>query len=151
MAAAAVRVSPANNIMAQPSNKRKRANDDIGRQLEEAQATAAGPDEDFSTSLLQHVEADNQRTTAEAALQAQHMPPYPDPAYVGDGSVASGIPAFPDAEPNQENEPVAQQTYDNNARAGARSKPAMGTDEWHAIRKASHKEGTSHLRLPASY
>lgn len=125
--------------MAQPSNKRKRAPEDVGRQLEEPQVTTTTTDEDFSTSLLQHVEADNQRTTAEAAL-AQHMPPYPDPSYGSDAAVAGGsMPPFPDAEPNQDNQSLpAPTTF---SRAGSKSKPSMGTDEWHAIRKASHKEG----------
>lgn len=117
------------------SNKRKRAAEDVGEPTNTAE-------DEFHTSLLQHVEADNQRTTAEAAL-AQQMPshPYPDPAFGPDATASSStgmvpVQPYPEAGPSQVQDDMPPPAANN-----GRGKGGMGSDEWHQLRKASHKEG----------
>ncbi|ETN40634.1 uncharacterized protein HMPREF1541_04913 [Cyphellophora europaea CBS 101466] len=126
--------------MAQPSNKRKRGNDDLGRNVKENKST--NPEEDFSASLLQIASDDNQRT-AQQALSHQEVlaqsVSYPDPAFD-----ASGLDAFGNTSPSQAlSTPQNHNLYTGvgqTSNTGDGVKPSVGTPEWHQARKDSHKE-----------
>lgn len=120
--------------MAQPSNKRKRATEDIGR-VEEAKP---GPSQDDDYTSILQLDADNQRT-AQAAL-AEHI--YPDPAFE-----PGALPEFGETSPPQSlNAANNQSLYPASTPQAEtpgpdKGKPTLGTPAWHEARKASHKEG----------
>lgn len=135
--AAAVRSSPV-DTMAQPAGKRKRGNEDIGRNIKENKLTTA--DDDYS--LLQGtVDLDSQR----AAQDALNVP-YPETGVFDAGLEA----AFASNSPPQGMNTNQHDLYPTAAAAApainAGDATKMGSPSWHKARKDSHKEGT----LPAS-
>jgi hypothetical protein len=133
---AAVRTSPV-DTMSQPAGKRKRGNEDVGRNIKDAKHTQ--PEDDYS--LLQgSVDFDSQRA-AQDALSV----PYPDNAF--DSGLVEAA-AFASNSPTQSMNTPQHGLYSTpgpqptpGAAASDGGKPSVGTDEWHKARKDSHKEG----------
>ena len=136
--AALVRASPLPPTgMNNTSNKRKRANEEMGRNV---RSNNTSSEEDYS-SLLQGItdtsQDDNTRTAQAALAGAMDQGGYPEPASFdtnaamasgfGDASAqVMGAPGYPtmNSTPNQ-----------------TPNKPQVGTAEWHKSRKDMHKEG----------
>jgi hypothetical protein len=120
------------------ANKRKRGNDDIGRN--DRTNNTAPEDNDYS-SLLQGIAdtaQDDSTRTAQAALAgAMNQTGYPEPnpfdagSAMGSGfdATTGGLDGSPDAN-----------MYPTPTREGG-EKPQVGTAEWHRTRKNMHKEG----------
>lgn len=133
--AAAVRSSPV-DTMAQPAGKRKRGNEDVGRNLKENKHTQ--PEDDYSI-LQSSVDLDSQRAAQDALS-------YPE-ANVFDGSLeAFAASNSPPQSLNTPQQPIyappgpGPQPPANTSGEKAR----VGSDEWHQARKDSHKEGKYH-------
>lgn len=137
--ATAVRSSPV-DTMSQPAGKRKRGNEDVGRNLKETKHMQ--PEDDYS--LLQGtVELDSQRAAQDALS-------YPE-ANVFDSNLDA---AFAGTSPSQSLNTPQHSMYATPAAAPVPApntsgeKPGVGSNEWHAARKASHKEGKYHSSQP---
>lgn len=131
MAAAAVGASPIANMGG--SNKRKRGNEDMNRNVK------AANDETFSAALLQDLGAvsnDDNTRTAQAALAGTMGNAYPDTGFDGDNGMTTG---FGDGTSPNVGDGSGQAGYGTpNQNLG---KPAVGTAQWHQQRKDNHKEG----------
>ncbi|KIX96778.1 uncharacterized protein Z520_07498 [Fonsecaea multimorphosa CBS 102226] len=135
---------PATSTTGNTTNKRKRglADGDVGR---DAKMPNTNGEHDATTFglLLQSdgMLADDNARTAQAALAAPGMNPstYPEPN-PNDGG--AGLPfTFDDGSPNAHGMSTAQALVD--ARGGTNNntaKPAVGSAEWHQLRKDNHKE-----------
>lgn len=132
--AAAVRSSPVDS-MAQSSNKRKRGNEDMGRNIKENKPTNT---EDEYALLQATVNLDSQR----AAQDALNVP-YPEPNVFDAGLDAT----FANTSPPQSMSNPQHGLY-SAGNDGDGAKPGVGTPEWHRARKDSHKEGKLRQSAP---
>jgi hypothetical protein len=129
--------------MTQPSSKRKRASDDIGRSIKDRQPMPDTSDETFSQVLLQGIDSqdmDNQRVAA-VALGEEF-------ANTDQFDATATLPDFgPSSPPQSLNTPQQPSVYAGTAPTPGRSLPSANKDDpqWHQQRKDSHKEG-KHLR-----
>lgn len=119
------------------SNKRKRGNEDIGRNIKD---TPASQDQDNTYALLQGIDVsgnDESTRTAQAALAGTMA----DQAYPEPGFDASGMSTgFNDTPGGGMGGPQnAGGMYSTPGQTP--NKPGVGTPEWHEARKANHKEG----------
>jgi hypothetical protein len=137
--AAAVRSPPIDASMTQPSSKRKRTADDIGRSIKDRQQIPDPTDETFSQVLLQGIESeamDNQRVAAVALGD--------DFANADQFDASASLPDFgPTSPPQSLSTPQQTSVYTGTAATPGRSVPSANKDDpqWHQQRKDSHKEG----------
>ncbi|KIW97383.1 uncharacterized protein Z519_02775 [Cladophialophora bantiana CBS 173.52] len=130
------------------TNKRKRGvgDQDVGR---EAKMPNTNGEHDATTfGLLLQSEGmlvDDNARTAQAALAAPGVNPssYPEPTHPNDGG--AGLPfTFDDASPTVPAHPMSSAQALADARGGNTTnngpKPAVGSAEWHQLRKDNHKE-----------
>jgi hypothetical protein len=144
MAATAVRSSPMPPGMG-VGNKRKRANEEMGRNVKTSHTT----DQDTNyAALLQGIDTaagDESTRTAQAALAgAMDNAGYPEPGFDGGNGLTS---AFGDTSPTGGDGSAQYGTPGQNS-----NKPAVGSQQWHQQRKENHKEGKfCRLSLDAMY
>jgi len=130
------------------NNKRKRGPDDIGRNTK-MQATNGDTTHDATNyaALLQGIDAsamsaahdDNTRTAQAALATPMNQSTYPEPAsFEGTPTMPTGFDTSLQAGQPSNMGPGDQSLYDS--RQGG-NKPAVGTSEWHQLRKDNHKEG----------
>lgn len=137
--AAAVRSSPV-DTMTQPAGKRKRGNEDIGRNIKDTRHHQ--PEDDYNSLLQGSVDLDSQRA-AQDALNVS----YSDVGAFDSGLVEAG---FASHSPTQSMNtpqhglyaPTAPQPAPT-AQTDDSPKTGVGSDAWHKARKDSHKEGKS--------
>ena len=144
------------------TNKRKRgAADQDGARESKMQNTNTNGDHDTTNYglLLQGdgILADDNTRTAQAALAAPGMNPsaYPEPnPNQGDTGLSFN---FDENSPTMAGMTTAQglvdargnPNSDNNEQGG--NKPAVGSQEWHKLRKDNHKEGMLQLCFPLAF
>lgn len=137
MAAAAVRSSPIPPTMS-ATNKRKRGNEDLGRNVKAANANAE-QDATYAALLqgIENVTGDDSTRTAQAALAgAMNNTGYPEPGF----DSASGMNAgFGDSSPQNVGDVSGQAGYTTPGQTP--NKPSVGSAQWHQQRKENHKEG----------
>lgn len=139
-----------NNPPSPNSNKRKRGQNepDPGRNMKAPVTNGDSAADAMYVSLLQGIvenptsAQDETSRTAQAALQQQQSS-YPEPN-VFDHAAAQG--GFDDPSghlqqnvPQHQMQPGGQGIFD--ARQSSQSKPAVGSQAWHQLRKDNHKEG----------
>jgi len=139
-------------------NKRKRGpgDQDVGRNAK-AQNTNGDHDANYA-ALLQGIDAsmsgpDDSTRTAQAALAAPlGQSAYPEPtSFEGPPGLPPGFEDNTASGPGSIG-PSAQALYDARQGQGqATNKPAVGTNEWHQLRKDNHKEGNAVPRLPPAH
>ena len=143
---------PGGSAAGNTSNKRKRGFGDQEGGPAKVQNTISNGDHDPNNYglLLQGdgILPDDNTRTAQAALAAPGMNPsaYPEPGNnQGDASMAF---AFDDGSPTLGGMSAAAGGNANNNQG---TKPAVGSSEWHQVRKDNHKEGLldPHLSLSA--
>jgi len=139
-----------NNPPSPNSNKRKRnsSEQDLGRNMKLPHTNGDSSAQDHMyVSLLQGI-TDNQddpTRTAQAALQQQAQPQYPEPNVFDHAGVSGGYDdhsvGLSQAGPQHAGfgGPGTQSIIDN--RAASQNKPAVGSQAWHQQRKDNHKEG----------
>ena len=127
---------PAN--MNNTSNKRKRAQEEMGRNV---RSNNTSSEENDYSSLLQGISdtaQDDSTRTAQAALAgALNQGGYPEPSSFD--AAAAMNSGFGDASPQDMTGPPNPAMYSTPSQTS--SKPPVGTAEWHKSRKDMHKEG----------
>jgi hypothetical protein len=135
MAAAAVRSSPIPPPLG-VGNKRKRGNEDMGRNVK---VTNPNDQDVYTTSMLQGLStsADDEstRNAAQAALAGTMGEMYPETGYDSTAALTAAFGAG--TPPNLDTS--GQAAYGTPGQTP--SKPAVGTPQWHQQRKENHKEG----------
>ena len=145
---------PGGSAVGNTSNKRKRGLGDQEGGPAKVQNTISNGDHDNYGLLLQGdgILTDDNTRTAQAALAAPGMNPsaYPEPGNnQGDAGMAF---AFDDGSPTLGSMGTAQGLAGagGNGNNNQGNKPAVGSAEWHQLRKDNHKEGIYQTQLSST-
>ena len=146
MATTAVRASPL-----PPSNKRKRADQDAGRnpKAQNTNGNSGLGDPSYAPvhQMLQSIEqsvngmpgGDESSRTAQAALATPlQQSAYPEP---GSYDATPGLGTFDDGSPTGHNLGTSEQALYGTRPGQSGEKATVGTPQWHQQRKDNHKEG----------